>query len=105
MTEDEMRERLKQLEDENARLRQRAAGALDLRVSQKGGVSLYGLRRFPITFYKEEWLNILDMADQIRAFIVEHDSELRKRGGKNEASAQIKSIRPASGTEPIELRR
>jgi hypothetical protein len=50
-------------------------------VSEKGGVSLYGMRRFPITFYREEWERILGMSDEIRGFIREHASELKTKGG------------------------
>ena len=52
---------------------------LSLKVSQKGGVSLYGIRRFPITFYLEEWRRILDMEGEIRNFLSEHEAELRKK--------------------------
>jgi hypothetical protein len=47
-----------------------------LKVSEKGGASLYGIRRFPITFYVEEWTRILDMEPQIRQFLVDHKGEL-----------------------------
>ncbi len=50
-----------------------------LKVSQKGGVSLYGLGRFPVTLYKEQWAKLLDMADEIRVFIREHDTELKAK--------------------------
>lgn len=53
-----------------------------LKVSEKGGVSLYGIRRFPITFYIEEWQRILDLEPEIRAFLAEHEGELtRKKSG------------------------
>jgi hypothetical protein len=48
-------------------------------VSQKGAVSLYGIRRFPITFYGDEWDTVLGMADEIRTFIAEHESELKQK--------------------------
>jgi len=51
-----------------------------LKVSQKGAVSLYGIRRFPVTFYQEEWDRILGMADDIRSFIAEHEAELTRKG-------------------------
>jgi hypothetical protein len=47
-----------------------------LKVSEKGGASLYGIRRFPVTFYVEEWNRILDMEPQIRGFLVAHADEL-----------------------------
>ena len=52
---------------------------MSLKVSEKGGVSVYGLGRFPVTLYKEQWLRLLDMADDIRAFIVEHESQLKAK--------------------------
>jgi hypothetical protein len=48
-----------------------------IRVSDKGGVSVYGLGRFPVTLYKEQWLKLLDMADEIRKFIAENDAKLK----------------------------
>ena len=51
-----------------------------LKVSQKGAVSLYGIRRFPVTFYQEEWDRIMGMADDIRSFIAEHEAELTRKG-------------------------
>ena len=50
-----------------------------LKVSQKGAVSLYGIRRFPVTFYLEEWNRILGMEGEIRAFLTEHEGELTKK--------------------------
>ena len=44
-------------------------------------MSLYGMRRFPITFYREEWERILGMSEEIRAFISEHATELKRKGG------------------------
>jgi hypothetical protein len=65
-----------QLESEKAS----AKRPITLQVSKKGGVSLYGIRRFPITFYLEEWNRILDMEGEIRKFLEEHEAELAKRG-------------------------
>ena len=67
---------LARLRKENEELKEKAAKKTGLKVSQKGAVSLYGMRRFPITFYKSEWLEILNKADEIKAFIKKHDSEL-----------------------------
>lgn len=64
-----------QLETEKAKGRK----GVSLKVSEKGGVSLYGIRRFPITFYVEEWNRILAMADEIRAFLAEHEGELARK--------------------------
>ena len=80
-TEDELRAELERVKRENEALKSqsRSRGTTSLKVSEKGGVSVYGLGRFPITFYQEQWVKLLDMADQIRAFIKEHESELKKK--------------------------
>jgi hypothetical protein len=59
--------------------RTRTAKGVTLKVSEKGGVSVYGLGRFPVTLYKEQWAKLLDMANNIRAFIVEHEAELKTK--------------------------
>jgi hypothetical protein len=78
MADDDVTTELERLRAENARLKQRGAAG-SLRVSQKGAVSLYGLGRFPVTLYKEQWLRLLDMADEIRAFIRDHGDELKTK--------------------------
>ena len=55
-------------------------GSLYCKVSQKGGVSVYGLQRMPVTLYAEQWERLLDFGDDIRKFLVEHDSELKRKG-------------------------
>jgi len=50
-----------------------------MKVSEKGGVSVYGLGRFPVTLYKEQWNRLLDIADDIRAFLVENDKILKSK--------------------------
>ena len=54
-------------------------GTLYCKVSQKGGLSLYGLQRMPVTLYVEQWERLLDFSDELRAFIKEHDSELKRK--------------------------
>ena len=80
MADDEQSE-LERLRAENAALKASNArrGGVSFKVSEKGGVSVYGLGRFPVTLYKEQWARLLDMADEIRAFIREHDSELKAK--------------------------
>ena len=80
--EDEMRAELERLRRENEALKrqQSAPRTPTLKVSQKGAVSLYGLGRFPVTLYKEQWERVLGMADEIRRFLAEHDGELKKKG-------------------------
>jgi hypothetical protein len=48
-------------------------------VSEKGAVSVYGLGRFPVTLYKEQWAKLLDMAHEIRAFIKDNDAKLKSK--------------------------
>ncbi len=78
MSDDEASE-LERLRAENERLKQAAARGGSLRVSEKGGVSVYGLGRFPVTLYKEQWLRLLDMADDIRAFIRDNADRLKSK--------------------------
>ena len=78
MTDETVQSELERLRAENAALKARAA-RVSLKVSEKGGVSVYGLGRFPVTLYKEQWTKLLDMADGIRAFIAEHDAELKAK--------------------------
>jgi hypothetical protein len=81
MSDDELKAELARLKAENEALKAKEKRGTYLRVSEKGGVSLYGMRRFPITFYREEWERILGMADEVRAFISAHASELKTKGG------------------------
>jgi hypothetical protein len=50
-----------------------------MKVSEKGGVSVYGMGRFPVTLYKEQWLKLLSMSDEIRAFIGENEAQLKPK--------------------------
>ncbi len=81
MTEEDPKAELERLRAENAALKAQQTKALRLQVSQKGGASLYGIRRFPVTFYADEWDQILGMADEIRAFIAENRSKLKQKKG------------------------
>jgi len=79
MNEQQMKAELERLKAENETLKTRASRAISLKVSEKGGVSLYGLGRFPVTLYKEQWAKLLDMADEIRAFLKANDSKLKTK--------------------------
>jgi hypothetical protein len=79
MDEQQMKVELERLRAENEALKARSNRAVSLKVSEKGGVSVYGLGRFPVTLYKEQWLKLLGMADEIRSFIREHDSQLKAK--------------------------
>jgi hypothetical protein len=78
-SDDALRGELERLRAENASLKKRSQSGLSLKVSAKGGVSVYGLGRFPVTLYKEQWLRLLDLADDLRAFIRENDAELKTK--------------------------
>jgi hypothetical protein len=67
------------LRAENERLKNRQTRGISMKVSEKGGVSIYGLGRFPVTLYKEQWARLLDMADDIRGFIRENDDKLKAK--------------------------
>lgn len=79
MSDDDMRAELERLRQENAALKKGAARGVSLKVSEKGGLSVYGLGRFPVTLYKEQWTKLLDMSDEIRTFISTHDRELKTK--------------------------
>jgi hypothetical protein len=79
MADEDLRAQLEQLKAENERLKNRTSRGVSLKVSEKGGVSVYGLGRFPVTLYKEQWTRLLDMADDIRTFIKENDAKLKTK--------------------------
>ena len=75
----ELQAELERLKSENAALKARGSKGVSMKVSEKGGLSVYGLGRFPVTLYQEQWVKLLDLADDIRAFIKEHEGELKKK--------------------------
>jgi hypothetical protein len=79
MTDEDLKAELERVKAENERLRSQRGRSVNLKVSEKGGVSVYGLGRFPVTLYKEQWTKLLDMSNEIRAFIKEHDAELKAK--------------------------
>ncbi|MGH0030135.1 MAG: hypothetical protein ACQGVC_10120 [Myxococcota bacterium] len=79
MADEDLKAELEKLRAENEALKAKGARERRLKVSEKGGVSLYGIRRFPITFYADEWDTLLGMADEIRAFIAENEGSLKRR--------------------------
>jgi hypothetical protein len=79
MADDALQAEVERLKAENAALKARATRGASIKVSEKGGVSVYGLGRFPVTLYKEQWAKLLEMADDIRAFIKEHDAQLKAK--------------------------
>ena len=79
MSDEDVQEELARLRAENETLKAKETRALRLQVSAKKGVSLYGIRRFPVTFYADEWEKILGMTDEIQAFIRENTAELKRK--------------------------
>ncbi len=78
-SEDELKAELERLKAENAALKARGSRGISMKVSEKGAVSVYGLGRFPVTLYQEQWLKLLDLAEDIRAFIRENEGKLKKK--------------------------
>ncbi len=73
-TKEELLARIAELEKQAGA---RPKGGLDFRVGEKGGVSVYGLGRFPVTLYYEQWIRLLDVADNLRKFLEENKSRLK----------------------------
>jgi hypothetical protein len=80
MSDENLKAELERLRNENAALKKGAAAGITMKVSEKGAVSIYGMGRFPVTLYKEQWLKLLDMSDDIRAFIAANDAQLKTKG-------------------------
>jgi hypothetical protein len=82
MSDENMKAELERLRAENEKLKKnkQSGRPTSLKVSEKGAVSVYGLGRFPVTLYKEQWWKLLDMADEIRAFITENEAKLKTKG-------------------------
>jgi hypothetical protein len=79
MGDEDLRTELEKLRAENEALKRSSSKGLSLRVSEKGAVSVYGLGRFPVTLYKEQWLRLLDMGDDIRGFIKQNEAQLKSK--------------------------
>ncbi|HEX7230606.1 MAG TPA: hypothetical protein VF452_09445 [Candidatus Binatia bacterium] len=83
MTEETAEQKLARLEAENKALKdqieQRKPGQLRLKISEKGGLSVYGLGRFPVTLYKEQWKRLLEHTEEIKSFLEEHEQQLKTK--------------------------
>lgn len=79
MSQEDLQAELERLRRENAALKQGASRGVSIKVSEKGGVSVYGLGRFPITLYQEQWLKLLELSGQIRDFIEANKGQLKKK--------------------------
>jgi len=77
--EENLKDELERLRAENERLKKRSSRGVTMKVSEKGALSVYGLGRFPVTLYKEQWQRLLEMADDIRVFITENQATLKTK--------------------------
>jgi hypothetical protein len=77
--EEELKAEIERLRTENETLKKPARGQMSLKVSEKGALSVYGMGRFPVTLYREQWEKLLAMADEIRKFIAANDGALKKK--------------------------
>jgi hypothetical protein len=78
-SEEELKAEIERLRAENDALKKPVRGQMSLKVSEKGALSVYGLGRFPVTLYREQWEKLLGMADEIRTFFRENDQALKKK--------------------------
>jgi hypothetical protein len=79
-SDEELQAEIARLRAENEALKKPAArGQMSLKVSEKGALSVYGLGRFPVTLYREQWEKLLGMSEQIRQFIKDNDHQLKKK--------------------------
>jgi hypothetical protein len=79
MSDEHMKAELERLRKENEALKKGASSSVRMKVSEKGALSIYGMGRFPVTLYKEQWLKLLEMSDDIRSFIAAHQAELKAK--------------------------
>ena len=79
MADEDLKAEVERLRAENEKLKARSA-RVSLKVSEKGALSVYGMGRFPVTLYKEQWTKLLDMADEIRTFIKDNAGKLKTKG-------------------------
>ena len=86
MSDDNMKDELERLRAENERLKKRGSKGVSMKVSEKGGLSVYGLGRFPVTLYKEQWTKLLDMSEDIRSFIRENEGTLKSKDAEPKAA-------------------
>jgi hypothetical protein len=79
MSDEQLKAELERLRKENEALKKGAVSGIRMKVSEKGAVSIYGMGRFPVTLYKEQWLKLLDMSADIREFITANEARLKTK--------------------------
>jgi hypothetical protein len=77
MAEPSKEELLAKIAELEKKVEGRKKGTLEFRVGEKGGVSVYGLGRFPVTLYYEQWIRLLDASKDLRDFLEENKSHLK----------------------------
>ncbi len=97
----ELRAQMEALQAENQSLKANKTLHVALKVTDKGGVSAYGLQRFPVTLYKEQWLRLLDAKDAILAFIEENKARLTVKTAAKAPEA-MEAPEPEAASEPGE---
>lgn len=90
LPDEDLKKELERLKAENAALKKTTSRGLSLKVSAKGALSVYGMGRFPVTLYKEQWLKLLDLADDLRSFIAANDAQLKAKGQDDKDSKEEK---------------
>ena len=81
MSDDDLKAELERLKAENEALKKRRSNSVSMKVSEKGAVSVYGLGRFPVTLYQEQWNKLFSMPDEIKQFIAENKDKLKVKEG------------------------
>ena len=79
LSDDDVKAELERLRKENEALKKGRSDGVRIKVSENGAVSVYGMGRFPVTLYKEQWLKLLSMSDEIREFIAENEARLKAK--------------------------
>jgi hypothetical protein len=79
MSDEDLKDELERLRKENEALKKGTSSGVRIKVSEKGAVSIYGMGRSPVTLYKEQWLRLLDMSADIRAFIAANEAQLKRK--------------------------
>ena len=79
MSDEDLKTELERLRNENAALKKGATSSVRMKVSEKGAVSIYGMGRFPVTLYREQWLKLLDMSADTRALIAANEAQLKAK--------------------------
>ena len=79
MADEDLKVELEKLRAENEALKKASSKELSMKVSEKGALSVYGLGRFPVTLYKEQWIRLLDLSDAIRKFIQNNEAQLKAK--------------------------